>query len=406
MRGDTSQVAFEQEFGVHFLVGRARSSDFGAFSAGKRPSKPPGCRGRRCRRKSGGSEPCARRDAGCRFAWRRATSCAARRGRTRMPAKLRRHAAPATFLSLAVILAFAVVALVALSGAAGRRQAAEVRRHDHRRHDPPQGPRQLPQQRHRDRRRQRHPRPERPHDRRRRDPGCRLRPPEGLLRHRGGQLRPRRGHGEARLAAPVGGGVDFGGYGTTACWTFLRQGTGALASLSSGPPEASLSSSANGLPHEGTGVLLFDSNRVRVLDNSFRDDTSHGISVIGGTRNLVGRNQIRGAGMDGINVDADARHTVLRRNRASHSKDDGFDVEGRTTKLTENRAVRNGDLGIEAVRGVIDGGGNRASGNGDGRQCVNVGCHYMVAKPSKPPGCRSRRCRRRTSRSCDGPTSC
>jgi hypothetical protein len=37
--------------------------------------------------------------------------------------------------------------------------------------------------------------------------------------------------------------------------------------------------------------------------------------------------------------------------------------------------VRNGDLGIEAVEGVIDGGGNRASENGDARQCVNVTCH-------------------------------
>jgi hypothetical protein len=33
-----------------------------------------------------------------------------------------------------------------------------------------------------------------------------------------------------------------------------------------------------------------------------------------------------------------------------------------------------GDLGIEAVRGVIDGGGNKASGNGDLRQCTNIVC--------------------------------
>jgi hypothetical protein len=42
--------------------------------------------------------------------------------------------------------------------------------------------------------------------------------------------------------------------------------------------------------------------------------------------------------------------------------------------LTRNEARRNGGLGIFAVRGVIDGGGNRASGNGDRRQCVNVAC--------------------------------
>ena len=49
-------------------------------------------------------------------------------------------------------------------------------------------------------------------------------------------------------------------------------------------------------------------------------------------------------------------------------------VGSRSTTITKNRAVRNGGLGIQAVEGVIDGGGNRASGNGDPRQCVNVAC--------------------------------
>jgi hypothetical protein len=31
-------------------------------------------------------------------------------------------------------------------------------------------------------------------------------------------------------------------------------------------------------------------------------------------------------------------------------------------------------MGIEAVRGVIDGGGNKASGNGDPRQCKHITC--------------------------------
>jgi hypothetical protein len=31
-------------------------------------------------------------------------------------------------------------------------------------------------------------------------------------------------------------------------------------------------------------------------------------------------------------------------------------------KLARNEARRNADLGIEAIRGVIDGGGNKASG--------------------------------------------
>jgi Tol biopolymer transport system component len=42
--------------------------------------------------------------------------------------------------------------------------------------------------------------------------------------------------------------------------------------------------------------------------------------------------------------------------------------------LRGNEADDNTNLGIEAVDGVIDGGGNRASGNGDPRQCVGVTC--------------------------------
>jgi parallel beta-helix repeat protein len=125
---------------------------------------------------------------------------------------------------------------------------------------------------------------------------------------------------------------------------------------------------------------LFSSYHVRVVHNSFRDTALGGIVVSGGARNLVEGNKIRGAGKeaprdgDGVAVDAEARHTILRRNSASQSKDDGFDIESRSTKLTNNVASSNGDLGIEAVRGVIDGGRNIAHHNGDPRQCTHIAC--------------------------------
>jgi parallel beta-helix repeat protein len=133
-------------------------------------------------------------------------------------------------------------------------------------------------------------------------------------------------------------------------------------------------------PNEEIGLGLFSSHHVRLVHNSFRDNALGGIVVSGGARNLVEGNKVRGAGKeaprdgDGVAVDAEARHTILRRNSASRSNDDGFDVEGSTTKLTKNRAVRNRDLGIEAVRGVIDGGGDIAHHNGDPRQCTHIAC--------------------------------
>ena len=146
--------------------------------------------------------------------------------------------------------------------------------------------------------------------------------------------------------------------------------------------------------NQETAIILVDSNRNRVRYNrSVRG--GEGILVANGNQNVIARNRVFGAGLkieggrgnliarnliargapeDGVHVDGQAKHTLLRRNRVRQSMDDGFDVESRTTKLTGNRAVGNVDLGFEAVRGVIDGGGNIARGNGDPRQCVNVAC--------------------------------
>ena len=64
----------------------------------------------------------------------------------------------------------------------------------------------------------------------------------------------------------------------------------------------------------------------------------------------------------------------MRSNTTDKNGDDGIDVETPTTTLTANAATYNGDLGIEGVEGIIDGGGNRAFGNGNPLQCLNVAC--------------------------------
>jgi large repetitive protein len=89
--------------------------------------------------------------------------------------------------------------------------------------------------------------------------------------------------------------------------------------------------------------------------------------------NVVRRNHVRRA-HDGFLVQSTASHTLLEGNHAVRSEDDGIDVNSRTTTLTRNHAVHNGDLGIEAVLGVIDGGGNKARGNGNPAQCLIVDC--------------------------------
>ena len=95
---------------------------------------------------------------------------------------------------------------------------------------------------------------------------------------------------------------------------------------------------------------------------------------IGGADNVVRGNLVKGSRVDGFLVTEKDDHSVLKRNVARRAGDDGFDIRSHSAKLARNRALRNGDLGIAAVRGVIDGGGNRASGNGDPRQCTHIVC--------------------------------
>ncbi len=96
---------------------------------------------------------------------------------------------------------------------------------------------------------------------------------------------------------------------------------------------------------------------------------------VGGAHNIVRRNRVRDSGGDGFLVGRKERHSLLKLNVARMAKGDGFHIDSRLTTLTRNLAVDNSDLGIDAVFSVIDGGGNRAHGNGDPRQCVNIVCN-------------------------------
>ena len=90
--------------------------------------------------------------------------------------------------------------------------------------------------------------------------------------------------------------------------------------------------------------------------------------------NVVRRNVVRRAPRGGIAIDRVVMRTVVRRNHVFRAGGHGILIGNATTTVTRNEARYNHDLGIKAVVGVIDGGGNRASGNGDPRQCLNISC--------------------------------
>ena len=164
--------------------------------------------------------------------------------------------------------------------------------------------------------------------------------------------------------------------------------------------------------NNGDGIIIFGS-RNSVTGNQIvdavgcPDGCGFGISLEGGAGNLIERNVVYRTSADAIRIaafepdvptaDTVVRHnrvlnatgdgfsvategdgtlsgTLIERNVATGSGDDGFDIRSAATKLTSNVALRNGDLGIEAVPGVTDGGGNRATGNGNPAQCTGVAC--------------------------------
>jgi parallel beta-helix repeat protein len=131
-----------------------------------------------------------------------------------------------------------------------------------------------------------------------------------------------------------------------------------------------------GISVEGGSHNVIAGNHVRrTFDSGMRVDAYVG-SATGTefTDNMVDR-----AGTDGIAIGTDhvgpVEQTVVNRNKVTRAVADGIDVDDATATLTGNTALRNGGLGIDAVIGVIDGGGNRATGNGNTGQCsANIAC--------------------------------
>lgn len=72
-----------------------------------------------------------------------------------------------------------------------------------------------------------------------------------------------------------------------------------------------------------------------------------GAPTIGSTKTLVRRNLVVSAGKDGFLVAKNDRSSLLARNTARRSGDDGFDINSSSARLFGNRALGSADFGIE-----------------------------------------------------------
>jgi parallel beta-helix repeat protein len=127
------------------------------------------------------------------------------------------------------------------------------------------------------------------------------------------------------------------------------------------------------LPAGTSGVQIFVDSDDVTLDRNLIAGYPHGVVVQSSAHATLSRNDLRGGVGDGITVVSGAPGAVLDRNTTTLFGDDGIDVEDGSVAVSRNVANRNGDYGIEAVPGV-DRGGNKAAGNGNPGQCLNVSC--------------------------------
>ena len=111
-----------------------------------------------------------------------------------------------------------------------------------------------------------------------------------------------------------------------------------------------------------------------IVANSVRHSNDDGIDVNGAGVTIDG-NKVAGSVHDGIDIDG--TDVLVQNNVATGNGDDGIRVshiDGPRDAAQQHHQL-NADLGIQPIAGTfIDGGGNRASGNGDARQCVRVIC--------------------------------
>ena len=148
----------------------------------------------------------------------------------------------------------------------------------------------------------------------------------------------------------------------------------------------------NDVQHNAGGLQLDGSSRNLIAANDASDTTGIGIELGGGSlANVVEGNHADDNGADGIVVADDATDTtgnplpdagnLLVANTADRNGADGIVVAKGGHTVTANATRGNLGWGINAALGVIDGGGNVASGNGKPAQCVGVVCSAVAPAP-------------------------
>ena len=132
---------------------------------------------------------------------------------------------------------------------------------------------------------------------------------------------------------------------------------------------------SNGSPGIGSvGIGVFNSTNAEVGNNVVFDNAMSGIWLFNADAGLVKGNDVQTNGFDGIQAGSGSTGNLFLGNDTNDNGWNGIEVGDPGNTITRNQADGNFNLGIFAVAGNTDGGGNKASGNGDPAQCVGVVC--------------------------------
>lgn len=130
--------------------------------------------------------------------------------------------------------------------------------------------------------------------------------------------------------------------------------------------------SQNVLMHNQWSVTVSGTTNATITRNQVVGTRGTGITVFdGSTGTTVAQNVVTGGGQEGIRTSLGTSGSLVSQNSTSLNAWDGITTSQAT--VTQNTSTDNGWLGIRAVDSV-DGGGNKAAGNGDPVQCLGVTC--------------------------------
>jgi large repetitive protein len=143
----------------------------------------------------------------------------------------------------------------------------------------------------------------------------------------------------------------------------------------------------NVLASNSTGVELSGGSGNLVEFNSMQANLGLGIEIVGSASNTVFGNVLEGNQTGGLWVDSASVANTIAGNSAQGNGGDGLSVNSVGTNVRNNLARTNQGWGIYAAAGVVDGGGNGASGNAELAQCHLIFCSDGAGwqAPVRPP---------------------